>query len=298
MTDATRDARGAIATYLACTFALSSIFYALIIHSGHLASANGAYVYGLMWCPAISAIVTCRLRGRSIASLGWSFKPRYQLASYAIPISYALVAYVGVWLSGFGGFPDREFLAKFATNAGWNGLSTGAVLIGYVVLTGTIGMVSSTASALGEEIGWRGFLVPELAKVTSFTKTALISGLIWTSWHVPILLFADYNSGTPAWYGLSCFAVMVVGISFVFAWLRLRSGSLWTGAFLHASHNLFIQRIFTPLTTDTGKTRWAIDEFGAALPIVAVVVAILVWRKRSEVAGATTGAGERVAQLS
>lgn len=125
--------------------------------------------------------------------------------------------------------------------------------------------------------------MPELAKVTSFTTTALLSGLIWASWHVPILLFADYNSGTPAWYGLACFTVMVVGISFVFAWLRLRSGSLWTGVFLHASHNLFIQQVLTPLTTDTGRTRYVIDEFGAALAIAAVVVAIIVWRRRAEV---------------
>ena len=35
----------------------------------------------------------------------------------------------------------------------------------------------------------------------------------------------------------SCFTVMVLGISFLFAWMRLKSGSVWTGVFLHASHN-------------------------------------------------------------
>jgi membrane protease YdiL (CAAX protease family) len=51
--------------------------------------------------------------------------------------------------------------------------------------------------------------------------------------------------------------------------MRLKSGSLWTAAILHASHNLYIQAIFTPLTRNTGKTAWFIDEFGAILPIVA-----------------------------
>ena len=37
-----------------------------------------------------------------------------------------------------------------------------------------------------------------------------------------------------------------IAISFVFAWMRLKSGSLWTGALLHASHNLYVQTIFTP----------------------------------------------------
>jgi membrane protease YdiL (CAAX protease family) len=70
---------------------------------------------------------------------------------------------------------------------------------------------------------------------------------------------------------------------FVFAWMRLESGSLWTGVFLHASHNLFIQSILTPLTIDTGNTKWAIDEFGFALPITAMVAAVIVWRMRAQV---------------
>ena len=97
----------------------------------------------------------------------------------------------------------------------------------------------------------RGFLVPELAKATSFTKLSLISGVIWAAWHSPILLFADYNAGTNRWYALACFSVMVVSISFVFAWMRLKSGSLWTGAILHASHNLFVQGVFDQLMRDT-----------------------------------------------
>lgn len=124
--------------------------------------------------------------------------------------------------------------------------------------------------------------MPQLAKLTTFPKTALISGIIWSVWHYPILLFADYNSGTPAWYGLTRFTVMVLGISFCFAWLRLKSGSLWTGTILHASHNLFIQGVFTPLTKDSGITEYVIDEFGAALAIAAVVVAYFSWKKAAE----------------
>jgi membrane protease YdiL (CAAX protease family) len=74
-----------------------------------------------------------------------------------------------------------------------------------------------------------------------------------------------------------------MSISFVFAWMRLRSGSLWTGVFLHASHNLIIQAILTPLTLDTGRTKYVIDEFGCALALVAVVAAVLAWRRRDEV---------------
>jgi uncharacterized protein len=137
---------------------------------------------------------------------------------------------------------------------------------------------------LGEEIGWRGFLVPELFKKMGFTGTALFSGIIWALWHYPVLIGADYNAGTPAWYGLTCFTVMVLALSFIFAWLRLKSGSLWTAALLHASHNLYVQAIFTPLTHKSGSTAWFIDEFGLALPIVTIAFAIFFWSRRDELA--------------
>jgi CAAX protease family protein len=272
-----------IATFLGITFALSSVFYVIIISIGKLAAGNGLYVYGLMWCPGISALITCRLRGISFSELGWKWITRYQWQSYLIPLVYGLVAYFLVWSSGFGKFPNQDFVKAVAGIFGWNNLPVPVVITFYVLLKGTIGMASSLSSALGEEIGWRGFLVPQLAKTTSFTKTALISGIIWSVWHYPLLLFADYNGGTPLWFALTCFTVMVIAISFPFAWLRLKSGSLWTGAFLHASHNLFIQSILTPLTADTGQTKYFIDEFGIALPTVTVILAIIFWKKRYEV---------------
>jgi len=125
-------------------------------------------------------------------------------------------------------------------------------------------------------------LVPQLARITSFTKTALMRGIIWAVWHCPIIIFADYRSKVPVWYNLLCFTVMVTGISFAFVWLRLKAGSLWTGMLLHASHNLFIQGVFTPLTVDTGITEYFIGEFGTALAVLALFTAVLFWRKRWE----------------
>lgn len=55
---------------------------------------------------------------------------------------------------------------------------------------------------------------------------------------------------------------------------------------LHASHNLFVQTVFTPLTRDTGPTKYFIDEFGLALPVVCLVVAFLFWRHRQALAPA------------
>ena len=74
-------------------------------------------------------------------------------------------------------------------------------------------------------------------------------------------------------------------MSFVFAWMRLKSGSLWTGVLLHASHNLFIQDFFDRITTDTGKTKYVIGEFGAGLAIVCIFFAAYFWTRRGEVTG-------------
>lgn len=279
--------RKRIITFILITFVLSSIFYFLIISAGTLRAGWGHFTMGLMWCPGIAALITQFIYKRKLSELGWGWgKTRFQIMSYAIPFLYTLVAYLLVWTIGLGGFYNKDFVADIAKGFGWESLPSGVVILLYLLLAGIFGFIRGCAFALGEEIGWRGFLVPQLAKITSFTNTAFISGLIWGIWHYPILFFADYNSGTPAWYGLTCFTVLIVSTSFIFAWLRLKSGSLWTAVFLHASHNLFIQGVFTPLTTDTGKTKYIIDEFGAALAIIVMIIAFIFWRIRPKLSDA------------
>jgi len=76
----------------------------------------------------------------------------------------------------------------------------------------------------------------------------------------------------------------VVASSVILTWLRLRSNSVWPCMLFHASHNVFIQNFFTPLTGAKGKiTPYMIDEFGIALPLVVLVVAILAWRARDQI---------------
>ena len=277
--------------FLSITLALSTIFYFLIIYSGTLGGGRGQYVMGLMWCPGISALLTMKILKRNISDLGWKWgKTKYQFLSYLIPIFYALIAYLAIWVLGWGGFYNKEFVNALTESYGLGPIGNGFTIVFYVILLGVFGTIRSMASALGEEIGWRGFLVPELYKKYGFTKTSLISGIIWGVWHLPILLFADYNSGTPSWYAMTCFMVLIIGISFIYTWFRIKSGSLWTAVILHATHNLFIQNIFTPLTTDTGNTAYYIDEFGIVLPIVGIGFALYYWKKRKELKPIPTNA--------
>lgn len=262
MNDQTKP-KSEILTFLILTFALSSVWYYLIISAGSLRTGGGWYPVALMWCPGVAALATSLIYRKSLRGLGWGWgKSRYQLSAYLLPVGYGLVVYGAVWLLDFGGM-DESYSRNWLS---WL----------------FFGMLLNCFAALGEEIGWRGFLVGRLAGMTSFTNVSLISGTIWAVWHMPLILFADYNAGAPGWYSLLCFAAMVVASSFVYAWLRLKSGSLWTAMFLHASHNFWIQGFFDPLTTDRGMTKYLTGEFGAGLVIAFVLLAYLFWRRRHE----------------
>ena len=259
------DTRAELTTYLGLTFGLSAVFYWLIISAGSLGASGGMYVLALMWCPGVSALITRLVFQRNVRGEGWRpGAPRWLILAYLLPVAYATVAYGLVWLTGLGGVDLSRFKTPVVT---------------FIV----VGSLQSLLSATGEELGWRGFLVPTLAKTMSFQRTAVISGAIWAAWHVPLIVFADYNGGTPTWYSVMCFGAMVVAMGFPMAWLRLRSGSVWPAAILHASHNLFVQAFFDRVTVNTGPTKWLTSEFGAALAITIGITAFVFYRARAAI---------------
>jgi len=162
---------------------------------------------------------------------------------------------------------------------------TWVLLITYYVLGSVLAVLFGCLWAAGEEIGWRGFLVPELMKFNSFTRTSIISGVIWSVWHVPLIIWSDYNSRTPRWYAVTCFAVMTISISFVFAWIRLKSGTVWPAVLLHASHNAIIQGYLDPLTINRGRTNYFVGEFGCAMLPLVIFCGWMAWRRRDQVEG-------------
>lgn len=270
-------AKLSILIFLVFTVAFSSIFYRLIIHNGSLGTHGGLFVLCLMWSPGVAGLLTRlifqgNLRGHGF---GWG-KTKYQFASYWIPLAYAAVVYIPLWIAGFANF-NVPIIGRLTQRFGLH-----SSVVSYFLLIATIGMAQSCMSALGEELGWRGFLVPQLAKIMPFGGVALTSGIIWSLWHYPLILMANYHGAGPTWYSLVCFTVLVIGIAFLFAWMRLKSGSVWTGMLLHASHNIFIQGFFDPLTRPATITNYLIGEFGAGLAIVAIIVAAICYARRKE----------------
>lgn len=268
-----------LAAFLVLTFGLSSIFYVQIAAAGKMRMLP---TLGLMWCPGAAAMIVRLASQRNLRGTGWGWgATRWQAVAYLLPPALALVLYGFVWMTGIGRFaPTGLALPKDA------GIQIPLPML--LAVLATVGFVQSVVFALGEEIGWRGFLVPELSRVSSFTTTAFVSGAVWSVYHYPLILFANYGSGVPKWFALLAFTWMVVASAFVYAWLRLKSGSVWTAAFLHASHNLFIQQIFDPLTSDRGPTKYVTTEFGIGLAIGYSILAWYFWRRRGEVVAAAT----------
>ena len=269
-----------IAVFYGLTLVFSNIFNAFELFAQKPSDAAGLlYVTGLMWSPGLAALLTKRIFREPISDLPWRWGgARFAWLAYLIPLAYALPVYLVTWVTPLGGFVDADAIKRTAEQFGWPNSPPALTVAFFVLLTATVGLVAKTSRAFGEEIGWRGFLVPELNKVVGFTGVSIISGLMWAAYHFPTLLFGDYNKGGPAWYSLICFTLMVVADSFILAWLTLRSKSVWPAAIFHGSHNLFIQSIFTPLTRDTGRTNYIIDEFGIGLVITVGIGAVIAWR--------------------
>jgi membrane protease YdiL (CAAX protease family) len=68
---------------------------------------------------------------------------------------------------------------------------------------------------------------------------------------------------------------------FAAAWLRLKSGSVWTAALLHGSHNVFMLHGFNPLTTDSGGSRLLLGEYGVVTAAMGLLLGILFWGLRN-----------------
>lgn len=272
-----------ILTFLLLVFAFSSLPYFLVIHSGHLGVGNGVVVSFLMWCPAFAAFTTCALLKIDLGTLGWNWRPvRYEVWAYVIPILYALPVYLITWVAISGSFDFSKFAAPLGTAFGFPSSPRATALFLAIPLYAISGVIGSTARALGEEIGWRGFLLPRLVQGAGFTVGCLISGCIWAVWHYPVLLLADYNAGTQPLFALACFTLMVIADAYILGWLRLKSGSLWPAAILHASHNLFIQAIFDRMTAPVGKALYVTTEFGAGLVLTIGACAVYFWTRRNE----------------
>jgi membrane protease YdiL (CAAX protease family) len=268
-----------IATFLALTALFQGVSATIILRHG---MTWPRAVTG-MWGPGVAALLTAALCRRPWAEFGWRpGRARYLAMAYVAPMLYAGAGSAVASATGLVGYNPR-LAREIAGALGLRAAPDAVPLAIGLVVTGTLITAVGCFAALGEEIGWRGLLVPELARRTGFARAAVVSGLVWAVWHYPLVIPGVMRVDMPPpWYAVGCFTLLITAMGVAMAWLRLRSGSLWPAVVFHAAHNAVIQQYLTPMTSRTGPANYLVDETGAAMLPFAFLVAASFWRRRGE----------------
>lgn len=255
----------AVAVFFTLVILTSAVVEILICRGG----PDWLYLI-LMWLPTGAAAVGSCLTYREnrerfrlktyFARNGFrGCKLRYLLLGCLLPLAYLLIPYMVYW---------RLYPNHFA----YSGVALTLIFKDILPVLG-IGIFISLLSALGEEIGWRGFMVPALYERVGFNGTLIISSLFWCCWHLPLLIGGDYMSGTPLWYQLPAFVLCIFPVGVMAGLLRLESGSVWPAAFLHAAHNNYDQAVFGLITRGDNRM-YFVSETGLLTILCAWILAV------------------------
>lgn len=95
-------------------------------------------------------------------------------------------------------------------------------------------LVSTWAQA-GEEVGWRGYALPRLAKHVGLGVASILLGVIWAVWHLPLFFLPGTGSDGQSF---PIYLLHVTALSVAMAWLYWKTeGSLLLVMLMHASVN-------------------------------------------------------------
>jgi membrane protease YdiL (CAAX protease family) len=215
----------------------------------HFTAIGGA----IMWTPALAAALVSRWSepGTPLAAaLGlrpWrplgrtlGFCALAMLMSLALTLAaLAIGAALGVYqldLHGFSGLREMLALQLAAHPEAAPRLPPLPLLAAMSALSVTLSAPLAAPLTLGEELGWRGWLLPRLMPLGTMPALVL-SGVAWALWHAPLILLGYNYGSTPGWLALACMSAMCTVVGAVLAWLRLRSGSVWPAVLGHAAFN-------------------------------------------------------------
>lgn len=97
------------------------------------------------------------------------------------------------------------------------------------------GIVVSTWMQAGEEIGWRGYVLPRLAQRLGLGGASIVLGVIWAAWHLPLFFVKGTGSDGQSF---PIYLLHLTALSVVMAWLYWRTqGSLLLVMLMHAAVN-------------------------------------------------------------
>jgi uncharacterized protein len=149
--------------------------------------------------------------------------------------------------------------------------------------------------ALAEEIGMRGYLQPHLMSLGR-TPALLVVGLVFATWHMPLIFLAAAAANFPTGNLLLFFPLFYgtfVAASFFFGYLRIYTGSIWPASIAHAVHNAAwnILGAVTLTATPVLVEVYLVGDFGLLILIGTAIGAIWVgYRFKSGMDQAQSGA--------
>lgn len=251
--------RNPVAAFVLLAFGLSwSYWLSMGVLGWRVAPGSAAtHLPGLLG-PALAALlVTAWSDGgaglrRLLARCARWPEPRGRTLALALsPIGAAALMFAALW-------PVRGTLPAWVQFKDYPGLPADGSWL--VVVTAAL-----LLNGFGEELGWRGFLLPRLAAQQGPLRAALAVAGMWALWHLPLFWV---HAGMAAMVGpllLGWVGGLVAG-SLVLGWLFLATDSVWVVAVWHTAFNFMV-------ATPPGR-----GVVAMALNAAVVVAAVRVWR--------------------
>lgn len=221
-----------------------------LLQQGNTALYQAALL-ATMCCPAVAVLLVCKVWQRQPTGIGW--KPRLKGN-----VKYFLLAWFGplvLTLAGmalyFAVFPSRldttgRYLAATAGEAVVQQMAQqGITPLNYFLISAAQAAVYAPfinmIPALGEEIGWRGYMMPRLKERFGLLTGRLLGGVLWGVWHWPLMLLVGYEYGTnylgaPV-LGLVVFCVFCFALNTFLDFLYEKTGCIWAPALAHGAVN-------------------------------------------------------------
>ncbi|MGV9679429.1 CPBP family glutamic-type intramembrane protease [Nocardia sp. NPDC003482] len=203
----------------------------------------------MMLAPTIATLVVWRLRRiplRDFVSgvgLDLGHRPRRTLLTVLV-----------VWLT-MPLFP----LVRFLVDTGFGWLDLGArysaeTTCAMLVMGVFVSVLQMVPLALGEEIGWRGWLLPRLTDRLGVPIALITTGVVWGLWHAPLTLLGYGFTDLGAWAALAYIPFCAI-FGTLLGWLRLWTGSVWPSTVAHAANNTIASVLATLFVADIHQTR-------------------------------------------
>ena len=258
-----------------------SIALGLILLLVLLGQGLGESILALVMFTPLSAVLLMQfvVTRDGTTRAGWQILGLHRLGlrtwGFAIlaPFVVLFCTYAIAWGTGIGRLDQTALNGAFALD--------GPVSILRIVFLILLGVVISTFLALAEEIGWRGYLLPQLLPLGQ-TRALLLSGLLQGIWHLPLILLTPFYHPEGNRWIVSLLFVLTISVAGVFfGYLRLTSNSVWPAALAHGAFNSFWST-FTGITIAVTSAEvleyWAGESGVITLVEVALLGAWLIYR--------------------